>query len=124
MAESGNLGAKKSRAIAALLTSSSVIEAAAVAGIGERTLHRWLEEPAFRQALAAAESDAIRSAVRLLCGDMGANLATMRSIRDDPDQSATLQLRAAIALDASLQKWRDLASTEERLAALEERLGL
>ena len=123
MAESGNLSARKSRAIAALLSSASVLEAAKVAGIGERTLHRYLEEPGFRASLASAESDAIGAAVRRLCGDMAGNLATMREIRDDPDQSAALRLRAAIALDASLQKWRDLATTEERLTALEARLG-
>ena len=45
-------GEKRSRkgelAMAALLTSKSIGEAAASVGIGERTLRRWLAEPAFR----------------------------------------------------------------------------
>ena len=123
MAQNSTLSTRQARAIEALLTSPSITEAAEACGIGRRTLHTWLDSADFRAALASAESDAIGAAVRRLVGDMAGNLATMREIRDDPDQSATLRLRAAIALDASLQKWRDLASTEERLAVLEERLS-
>jgi hypothetical protein len=122
MAQNSTLSTRQARAIEALLSSASITEAAERSGIGRRTLHTWLDDSDFRASLASAESDAIGAAVRRLCGDMAGNLATMREIRDDPDQSAALRLRAAIALDASLQKWRDLATTEERLTALEARL--
>ena len=121
MAQDGTLSTKQQAAIAALLSSPSITEAAEASGAGRRTLHRWLEDPGFRQALAAAEAEAISSAVRRMVGDMSENLATMREIRDDPDTSPALSLRAAIALDASLLKWREIASIEERLLALEAR---
>ena len=124
MAQDGTLSTKQQAAIAALLSSPSITEAAEASGIGRSTMHRWLEDPEFKQALSAAEAEAISSAVRRMVGDMGGNLATMREIRGDPGESAALRLRAAIALDASLQKWRDLATTEERLSALEARLML
>ena len=121
MAQDGTLSTKQQAAIAALLSSPSITEAAEASGAGRRSLHRWLEDPDFRRALAAAEAEAISSAVRRMVGDMGGNLATMREIRDDPDTSAALSLRAAIALDASLLRWREIASIEERLLALEAR---
>ena len=121
MTLNGTLSTKKQAAIAALLSSPSITEAAEASGIGRSTMHRWLEDPEFKQALSAAEAEAISSAVRRLVGGMGENLSTMREIRDDPDTSPALSLRAAIALDASLLKWREIASIEERLLALEAR---
>lgn len=115
---------QQARAIAALLTSPSVSEAAEKAGIGERTLYRWLaEDPDFKQALAAAESDAISSAVRELIGDMRENLATVREIRQSDESSAAIKLRAAALLDACLLRWREIATFEERLVAIEARLS-
>ena len=121
MTLNGTLSTKKQAAIAALLTSPSITEAAEVSGIGRSTMHRWLEDPEFKQALSAAEAEAISSAVRRMVGDMSENLSTMREIRDDEESSAALKLRAAALLDASLLKWREIASIEERLVALEAR---
>ena len=56
-------GRKKEEAIAALLTQRNVEEAARVAGIGTRTLLRWLKIPefdaAYRQARRAAFAQTI-----------------------------------------------------------------
>ena len=121
MTQNGTLSTKKQAAIAALLSSPSITEAAEASGIGRSTMHRWLEDPEFKQALSAAEAEAISSAVRRMVGDMSDNLATMRDIRDGKESSPALQLRAAALLDASLLKWREIASIEERLLALEAR---
>ena len=122
MTLNGTLSTKKQAAIAALLTSPSITEAAEASGIGRSTMHRWLEDPEFKQALSAAEADAISSAVRRMIGDMSDNLALMREIRDDPGSSAALKLRAAALVDASLLRWREAATLEERLVAIEARL--
>jgi hypothetical protein len=44
------LSAKQTRAVAALLTASSHAAAAQQAGVGERTLRRWLRDSVFRSA--------------------------------------------------------------------------
>lgn len=122
MAQNGTLSSRQTRAIAALISSPSIAEAAELAKIGRRTLHNWLAEDAdFQQALSAAESAAISEAVRATGADMAANFATMREIRDDLELPASVRLRAAQTLDGSLLRWREIASIEERLVALEER---
>jgi hypothetical protein len=71
MAVNGNpegLTSRKKRAIAALLTSRDIKAAALAAKVGERTLHRWLDDQSFRDALQAAESEAINTATRRLIG--------------------------------------------------------
>ena len=57
------VGRKQEEAIAALLSQRNVEEAARLAGVGVRTLYRWMKEPAFdtayREAKRAAFSQAI-----------------------------------------------------------------
>ena len=109
---------KQARAVSALLTQRTIEDAATAAGVNARTLYRWLEVDTFRAALHAAEAAAIRDALRALVGDLRANFDTMRAIRDG-DESANIRLQAARALDASLLKWRELETLEERVSRLE-----
>ena len=68
MATIGSIAAKQSRAIRALLVCKSIPEAARQTGFGERTLHRWMKAPAFRQALADAENGLLDATQRRLVG--------------------------------------------------------
>ena len=118
MANSSTLTPKQHRAIATLLATGSVREAAEQAGIGERTLHTWLGESAFRDALEVAQSDLIRAHVAALVAELGRNRQAMIELRDSAAHEST-KLRAAIALDDSLRQWRSLAEFERRLSELE-----
>ena len=119
MAENGRISAKQHRVISALLTSKSVAEAAAATGQGERTIHRWLSDPAFRQALSAAEGEVIDVATRRLLTLQGSALDTFEAVLGDPTVSAGVRLRAAQAVLDYLLKLRELRDIEQRLQALE-----
>lgn len=111
------------RAIAALLQSRTIEEAAACIKVCDRTLYRWLADPLFQHALRQAETDAISEAVRVLVADLKANHETLRRLRDNPPpDKPELSLRAAIALDNSLLRWRELLDVEIRVTRLEEAL--
>jgi hypothetical protein len=60
------LGRKQEDAIAALLTQRNVEEAARAAGIGVRTLLRWLKLPEFQSAYRQARRDAFGQAIARL----------------------------------------------------------
>ena len=47
MATNGTLSNRQRKAIAALMSARNVATAATTAGVGARTLHRWLDDPAF-----------------------------------------------------------------------------
>jgi hypothetical protein len=113
------LSPKQHKTIAALVSSPTVEAAALAAGVGERTVRRWLSDPAFRMALGVAESDVIDGAVRAMLADLDANRAVMREIRDDYDYGPAVRLRAAVALSDDLLRWRELRNVEARLVALE-----
>lgn len=123
MTDNGSkLSAKQQRALSALLTSKTVGEAALATGLGERTIYRWLTEPAFRQALSAAEGVLIDAATRRLLQLQTAALDVFESLlAKDAEVSASVQLRAATAATDYLLKLRELRDIEQRLQALEQR---
>lgn len=121
MAESefGTLPKNQARAIVALLAASTVDAAAVAAGVSERSLRRWMQTPDFRYALAAAEDSLLDSAVRSAVGDLADNRRVLRAIRDDPDMPPSVRVRAALGMEDSLLRWRELRGLEARLLALE-----
>lgn len=119
MANSGALSAKQSKAIAALLSSKTVLGAAELAGVSARTLTRWLADDDFKAALTEAESEAIDAATRRLIGLQGAAIDTLQETLSDRKALAGIRLRASQSILDYLLKLRELRNIESRLAALE-----
>ena len=113
------LNHKQQKAIAALLSSRNVPEAAKAAGVGERTLWRWMTEPEFAMALTHAEGVAIDTATRRLVSLQDSAIDVLQTVLNDAQATPYMRLRAAgMVLDALL-KLRELRNFEARLAALE-----
>ena len=108
------------RAIAALLNSKSVVEAAQQAQVGARTLYRWLDDPTFSAALAKAEGQLVNAATRRLLRHQDDALTTILVIMADRQHPASVRLRAAQTVIDSMLKLRELRDLEERLTRLEE----
>lgn len=113
------LSIKQRRAVATLLTSRTIGEAARMADVSERTIHHWLTDDTFRAALVAAEGDAIDRATRRLISLQDSAVDTLASILNDPLSKPTIRLRAAQSVLDYLLKLRELRNIEQRLAALE-----
>jgi len=112
--------AKKQRAIVALLTERTTADAAGAAGVGLRTLHRWLaEDGEFQAALRQAEEGAIDHAVRRLVGLQDTAIAVLAAVLDTDDISAGVRVRAAGMVLENVLRLRELRTLEERIAALE-----
>lgn len=122
MAENGNpfaISGRQSKAIAALLSSKNVPEAAAAVGLGERTLYRYLSDPAFRLALSNAEAEAIDNATRRLVTLTDLAIDTIAEVLSDSASSAGVKIRAAGQVLDYLLKLRELRNIEQRLLILE-----
>jgi hypothetical protein len=113
------LSPKQSQAIRSLLAKPSINEAAKDAGVNVRTIHRWMGEPAFRQALTQAEDQAINAATRRLVGISEVAVAVIASIMADRTVHAGTRLRAAQAVLDNLLKLVELRNLSERISALE-----
>lgn len=110
---------KQEQAIAALLTSRSVEEAATSIGLASNTLLRWLEVPEFRAQYLAARREAVHQAVARLQQATGIASLTMLKLMVDPNVPAAVRLRAADCVFEHALKGVELEDIEQRLAALE-----
>jgi hypothetical protein len=113
------LGRKQEEVIAALLTQRNVEEAARTAGIGTRTLMRWLQMPEFRKADREARRDAFGQAVARLQEGTSAAATTFLKTMIDPNVPASVRLRAAEAVFNHAAKAIEIEDIEARVAALE-----
>ena len=114
---------RQKKAIVALLSSSSVNQAAESAKIGARTIYRWLStDDNFVNELHLAQTKAIDQAVRRLVGQLDANIETMKSIRDDLSLHPSVRLRAARSLEIALLRWWEVRDVDERITRLEDLL--
>lgn len=116
------LSSRQRKAIAALLSTRNVSEAAQASHVGERTLYRWLTLPDFRAAVTEAEGEAIDAAARRLIGLQDDAITTLQAVLDDSQAGAAVKLRAAQAVLDYLLKLREVRSIEQRLTELEKRM--
>ncbi len=109
----------KEKLLAALLTSRSKKEAAAAAGIAERTMRTYFEDPEFcqryREAFAGVIEDATRQAQALL---MPA-LSTLQTVMEDEEIPAQARITAAKSIIDYSLKLTEQADVLEQLRELE-----
>lgn len=117
-----NLKPKQQEAIAALLTYPTVKQAAENAGIGERTLHRWLVEDllfitAYRQARRVVFQQAIAQTQRLL--PLAIN--TLGKIMADAQAPHSAKVSAAGTVVKFSRESIELDDLAERVLAIEQK---
>lgn len=108
------------RALSALLTSKTKLEAAEKAGITDRTMRRYFENPEFcqryREAFAGVVQDATRRAQQLL----EPALSTLQTVMEDEEIPAQARITAARSIIDYSLKLTEQADILEQLRELEE----
>lgn len=114
------LSPQKRRCIEALLTNGTIKSAAAAAGVNRQTVYVWLKDEDFVSALREAEAAALEQLSRALSAlATGATAALHDALQ--PSQKITVRLRASETVLNALLRIREMATVEQRLAALEGR---
>ena len=112
----------RERAITALITSPTIMEAAKVVGVDERTVRRWLTEPEFAAAYRAAREKTVEDAVGML--QVGTSEAVQTLRRNLACGIPGVEVKAAEAILSHHARWAELNLLHDRIAALEERQRL
>ena len=112
-------GRKKEEAIAALLSQPSIEQAGRVAGIGPKTLLRWLKLPEFQAAYREARRDGFGQATARLQQASGAAASVLLKMMVDQNSPASTRVRAAQAVLDRAAKAIELEDLEVRVAELE-----
>jgi len=108
------------RAVAALLSKSTIRAAARECGVSSRTLQRVMKQPEFESAYRDAKSKLVREATAKLTANSGRAAEVLRSIF--ADRRATSGARVAAATNTirlTLEAF-EIEELERRIAALEE----
>ena len=113
-------GRKKEEAIAALLTQRNMEEAARMAGIGKRTLIRWLKLPEFQAAYREARRAAVSQSNARLQQASSAAVSTLLKIMVDVSAPASARVRAADRILERAKQGLENEDIEVRVAALEQ----
>lgn len=108
-------------ALAALLTSATIEAAAKKANVSDRTLHRWLNEAAFRRAYLAARRQSLEQATGAL--QRAVTDAAAALVRNLTCGTPGVEVRAAQIILEQTAKGVEMLEFEERLAAVEQGLG-
>ena len=120
----GELTPKQRKAVEALLTTGDVTSAAKEVGVHRNSLHRWLQEPAFTQAVRDAEAQAIDELSRMLVRLGRTAVGTLAKAMSDPRAPYPTRVQAADASLARMLQLRELATLEARVTELERSVGL
>lgn len=118
MADIQEISSKQHRAIASILSARTMGEAALQAGIGERTLYRWLSEPGFRQELKEAENSLITDTARRLVSGQGKALDTLEELINHATKESERRLAAQAWMEFVI-RWHELSDIDTRLRELE-----
>jgi hypothetical protein len=113
-------GRRKEQAIASLLTSRSMEDAAKAAGISSTTLKRWLQLPEFKAAYLEARREVVRQANARIQQCSGAAASVLVRLMADPATPASVRARTALAILECANQSLELEDIEGRIARLEE----
>lgn len=112
---------KQERAIAELLQQPSVVAAAAAAGVGEKTIRRWLKRSDFRKAFQAAATEVLERAIGRLHKTTEAAVDVLNTSLES--QSEAIRVRVALGVFDRVLRAKELLELEQRLSDLEKQLG-
>jgi hypothetical protein len=110
---------KQEEAIAALLTQRNVEKAARAAGIGTRTLLRWMKLPEFLSAYRDARRAAFGQSIARLQQGASAAATTPLKMMIDSNTPASVRVRAADCVLDHAAKAIELEDLEVRVTQLE-----
>lgn len=115
-----NLTAKQTRAIAALLQSPTLREAAESCGVPESTLFRWLNEQTFKDAFDQARGQLLQGTLTALQAISCEAVGVLREIMNSGASPAGVRVRAAAEVIGLALRAKGEIEIENRLRTLED----
>ena len=106
--------------LVALLSCTTIGEAATTAQIAEVTATRWLKTPAFQAVYREARRQVVQHAIGQVQQATGAAVETLRSVMQDPEAPASARVSAAKAVLDTAVKAVELEDLEARITVLEQ----
>jgi len=107
-------------AIVALLSQRNIEDAARTAGVGTRTLVRWMKLPEFQDAYRHARREAFGQAIARLQQGTSAAATTLLKVMLDQGTPPSTRVRAAESILTHAAKAIEIEDIESRVTSLEQ----
>lgn len=117
--DADGLSPVQERAVVALLAEPSIPKAADVAGVGERSVYRWLREPAFSKVYRRARREAFGQAIALTQSYAALAVKTLVDVMEDEAAPHSSRVQAATTVLRFGRDGVELDDLLERVEALE-----
>lgn len=105
--------------IAALLNSGTIKQAAAAAGIAERTIYDRMSNGEFQALYKAAKADLIRGAVFSINNKLEAAIDTVNEIMANKENNPAVRLQAAQTIINTAAKFTDRLQESENIVQMQ-----
>jgi hypothetical protein len=115
-----DLNPRQEKAIVALLGEHTVEKAAKAAGVGERTLYRWLDDPIFSSVYRKWRREAFSQAIALTQRYAPLAVNTLAKVMSDPSAPSSAKVSAATTLLRFAREGVELDDLAARVEALEQ----
>ena len=109
----------REKILAALMVCNTRTEAAAIAGVSERTVYSYLQDPTFQAEYETAKKELIKNASEQIQRSLEPSITALRSIVEDAHAAKTARVQAARSLLEYGIKLAEYTTLEDRVAALE-----
>jgi hypothetical protein len=113
------LSRNQERAIAALISSPSILGAAKNVGIGEKTLNRWLKLENFKTAYREAREQVVNQAIAGIQKSMADAVKALKDIMTDEQAPASARVSAARTIIDTALKSAEIEDLDRRISELE-----
>lgn len=114
---------QRDKAIVALITSTSVVEASRNSGIAYSSLIRWMSEPDFKAQLEAVKHQYLTAATNELQMSAVAAVRALRAVLEAPHSSNMERIAASRSLLEFCDRFSTAENLNERITALEKQTG-
>jgi hypothetical protein len=108
--------------VAGLVAGRTIAEAAAAAGLGERTARRRTQDPGFRSQIQAAQTELLSRTATALTALSARAVTTLADLLEPPTPAATRYSAARTIVELGVRRQADL-ELERRLTAIETALN-
>lgn len=105
--------------IAALLSTTTITEAAEIAGVSAKTIHARLKDQNFKNELDKARRELWKGYAASLQGRLGRAIQTISEIMDNEEAPPQVRLNASAEIIRSGMRITELVDVVERVDALE-----
>lgn len=105
--------------IAALLSTTTITEAAEIAGVSAKTIHARLKDENFKNELDKARRELWKGYATSLQGRLGRAIQTISEIMDNEEAPPQVRLNASAEIIRSGMRITELVDVVERVDALE-----